>query len=112
MKKVEEEEDASLLALDTQKNKVALELERQAALARRKARAEIEAYNRSQVTSSRCVYAHMLHICAMYVRTRVMGCWVYVRIFVYVCLGIRTYLCLCMSMYTYMPVCMFFNRET
>lgn len=45
-RRVEEEEDASLLALDEKKTAMALDLERQALIARRRARAEVEAFNR------------------------------------------------------------------
>ena len=48
-KKVEEEEDAALLEMQSRKAEMALELERQALVARRKARAEVEAFNRKQL---------------------------------------------------------------
>ena len=46
---IEEEEDASLLKQQAKKAEMALALEKQALLARRKARAEVEAYNRKQM---------------------------------------------------------------
>jgi hypothetical protein len=49
IKKVEEEEDAALLEMQGRKAEMALELERQALVARRKARAEVEAFNRKQL---------------------------------------------------------------
>jgi len=53
MKKQEEQEDATLLAQDASKNRMALDKEREAHEARRRARAEIEAYNRSQAKFQR-----------------------------------------------------------
>jgi len=48
-KAIEEAEDAALLEMQGRKAEMALELERQALVARRKARAEVEAYNRKQM---------------------------------------------------------------
>jgi len=48
-KYVEDEEDAALLDMQARKADLALELERQVLVARRKARAEVEAFNRKQM---------------------------------------------------------------
>jgi len=50
MKRVEEGEDQDLLEMNSRKNLVSAELERQAIAQRRRARAEIEAFNRTQAT--------------------------------------------------------------
>ena len=49
LKAIEEAEDAALLEMQGRKAEMALELERQALVARRKARAEVEAFNRKQM---------------------------------------------------------------